>query len=297
MPAEQGLRPHHERGPDAPRHRPARRREQESVETVESRALHLPMQHLHLVPEHQELDVLLILSATSGSEEAADEEVQEREQHGAPSVEESACYRCRRPRIGEIEPFTLGPRAQFPPARWGPSARSAPRRTRSNRWRGAPRSRRRRRVSRCDLLGLEVHPVEDARADLVGANQVSRSVSACSTCLRTQERPSIVVSTTVLLLPEFLPDLVEDDAVVFSFNDPQPVVRTPRPRTLLGNLKLTEFVCTSGPPIEGGTGDRTPEDRSPCGSVTRRGPPAAPPPPRRLPRAQPGARRSGPRAP
>jgi hypothetical protein len=42
-----------------------------------------------------------------------------------------------------------------------------------------------------------------------------------------------VVSTTVLLLPEFLPDLVEDDAVVFSFNDLQPAVRTPRPRTLL----------------------------------------------------------------
>jgi len=42
-----------------------------------------------------------------------------------------------------------------------------------------------------------------------------------------------VVSTTVLLLPEFLPDLVEDDAVVLSFNDLQIVVRTPRPRTLL----------------------------------------------------------------
>jgi hypothetical protein len=42
-----------------------------------------------------------------------------------------------------------------------------------------------------------------------------------------------VVSTTVLLLPEFLPDLVEDDAVVLSFNDRQIVVRTPRPRTLL----------------------------------------------------------------
>jgi len=41
------------------------------------------------------------------------------------------------------------------------------------------------------------------------------------------------VSTTVLLLPEFLPDLVEDDAVVFSFNDLQAVLRTPRPRTLL----------------------------------------------------------------
>jgi hypothetical protein len=38
----------------------------------------------------------------------------------------------------------------------------------------------------------------------------------------------------VLLLPEFLEtDLVEDDAVVFSFNDLQIVVRTPRPRTLL----------------------------------------------------------------
>jgi len=34
-------------------------------------------QHLHLMPEHQELDVLLILQATSGSEEAADGEVQE----------------------------------------------------------------------------------------------------------------------------------------------------------------------------------------------------------------------------
>jgi len=43
-----------------------------------------------------------------------------------------------------------------------------------------------------------------------------------------------VASTTVLLLPEFLEtDLVEDDAVVFSFNDLQIVVRTPRPRTLL----------------------------------------------------------------
>jgi len=61
MPAEQGLRPHYERGPAAPRHRPARRRQEDPVETVESRALHLPLEHLHLVPEHQELDLLLIL--------------------------------------------------------------------------------------------------------------------------------------------------------------------------------------------------------------------------------------------
>src|SRR5664279_3808628 len=77
MPVQQGLRPHDERGPAASRHRPARRHQQDPVETVESRALHLPLQHLHLVPEHQELDVVLILSATSGSEEAADQEVQE----------------------------------------------------------------------------------------------------------------------------------------------------------------------------------------------------------------------------
>jgi hypothetical protein len=48
----------------------------------------------------------------------------------------------------------------------------------------------------------------------------NRSVSPSSTCLRTYERPSIVLSTTALLLPEFHQDLVEDDAVVF-FNDLQ----------------------------------------------------------------------------
>jgi signal transduction histidine kinase len=51
--------------------------------------------------------------------------------------------------------------------------------------------------------------------------------------LRNASTASIVGSTTALLLSEFLTDLVEDDAVVFSFNDPQVIVRTPRPRTLL----------------------------------------------------------------
>jgi hypothetical protein len=85
MPAEQGLGLHHERGPAAPRYRPARRRQQDPVETVASRALYLPLQHLVLVPEHQKLDVLLVWSATSGSKETADQEVHEREQRGAPS--------------------------------------------------------------------------------------------------------------------------------------------------------------------------------------------------------------------
>ena len=49
---------------------------------MKTRAFHLPLQHLDLVPEHQEFDVLLILWATSSSEETTDEEVQEREQHG-----------------------------------------------------------------------------------------------------------------------------------------------------------------------------------------------------------------------
>jgi hypothetical protein len=44
--------------------------------------------------------------------------------------------------------------------------------------------------------------------------------SALNSTRLTHERPSIVVSTTVLLLPEFRQDLVEDDAVVF-FNDLQ----------------------------------------------------------------------------
>ena len=44
-----------------------------------------PIDPDHLVPEHQELDVTRSLLATSGSEETADEEVDEREQHEAPS--------------------------------------------------------------------------------------------------------------------------------------------------------------------------------------------------------------------
>jgi hypothetical protein len=90
MPPEQGLGPHDERGPAAPRQRPARGRQQDPIETVESRALHLSLQHLHLMPEHEELDVLLLWPTTSGSEETADQEVQQREQHR------------------EIEPFTAG---------------------------------------------------------------------------------------------------------------------------------------------------------------------------------------------
>ena len=50
----------------------------------------------------------------------------------------------------------------------------------------------------------------------------------------------------MLLLPEFLPDLVEDDAVVFSFNDLQIVIRTPRPRTLLDEPTWQEYAGRPG---------------------------------------------------
>jgi hypothetical protein len=62
-----------------------------------------------------------------------------------------------------------------------------------------------------------------------------------------------VVSTTVLLLPEFLPDLVEDDAVVLSFNDRQIVVRTPRPRTLLVSFLLRIIILPGASCEETGT--------------------------------------------
>lgn len=69
-------------------------------------------------------------------------------------------------------------------------------------------------------------------------------MSAPSSCLRNASTASIVGSTTALLLSEFLTDLVEDDAVVFSFNDLQVIVRTPLGRTLLAHGRLVAQLCT-----------------------------------------------------
>jgi hypothetical protein len=71
--------------PLASGHRLARRRQQEPVETAKTGALHLPPQHPHLVWKHQELDLPSLIWALPGSEDAATEEVDEREQHGSPS--------------------------------------------------------------------------------------------------------------------------------------------------------------------------------------------------------------------
>jgi hypothetical protein len=57
VPAEEGLGPDNERRPLDSGHRLARRSQQEPVETAQTGALHLPQQHPHLVPKHQELDL------------------------------------------------------------------------------------------------------------------------------------------------------------------------------------------------------------------------------------------------
>jgi len=76
---------------------------------VESRAAgHLPLQHLQLVPEHQQLNLPPLVRASSGSDDAADQEVHEREQHGAPFGSRGAhATDVSEPGSGEIEPFRL----------------------------------------------------------------------------------------------------------------------------------------------------------------------------------------------
>jgi hypothetical protein len=44
------------------------------------------------MPEHEQLDVALVLRPTSRSEHAAKDQIEQGEQHGPPSrIEESAC--------------------------------------------------------------------------------------------------------------------------------------------------------------------------------------------------------------
>ena len=66
VPAEDSLGPYDERRPLASGHRLARRRQQEPVETAKTGALHLALQHPHLVSKPQELDLpSLICTASS----------------------------------------------------------------------------------------------------------------------------------------------------------------------------------------------------------------------------------------
>ena len=62
---------------------------------AQTRAFHMPLHHLHLVPEHQELDVLLILQATSAPSRRATRKYTSESSTELLPVEESACYRWR----------------------------------------------------------------------------------------------------------------------------------------------------------------------------------------------------------
>ncbi len=58
--------------------------------------------------EYEEFVLPSLIVASPGSEDPANEEVEEREQHGSPSIEESPCYRrLRDRRIADSEPFKV----------------------------------------------------------------------------------------------------------------------------------------------------------------------------------------------
>src|SRR2546427_4487663 len=67
VPAEQGLGPDDERRPSGSRHRPARRRQQDPVETAQAGGLPPPPQHLHPVSEPQEASLTPPTWASPGS--------------------------------------------------------------------------------------------------------------------------------------------------------------------------------------------------------------------------------------
>ena len=45
----------------------------------------MSLQDPHLMPKHQQFDVAFVLRPTSGSEHSAQDQIEEREQHGSPS--------------------------------------------------------------------------------------------------------------------------------------------------------------------------------------------------------------------
>jgi type I restriction-modification system DNA methylase subunit len=59
------------------------------------------------VPEHEKLDLPPLIWASSGSEDAADEEIREREQHGAPFRSRKGHATDVANPFGEFEPFRL----------------------------------------------------------------------------------------------------------------------------------------------------------------------------------------------
>ena len=61
------------------------RGEQQSIRAPERRPLHLPAQDLDLMAKHEQFDVAFVLRVLARPDQATQEEVENREQHGSPS--------------------------------------------------------------------------------------------------------------------------------------------------------------------------------------------------------------------
>jgi hypothetical protein len=88
VPAEQRLRLDDERGPPRSGKPPARRGQEQPVRPLEAGPLYLSTQDFHLVAEHEQFDISVVHRAMSGAQRAADEVVDERQQHVTPSSRE-----------------------------------------------------------------------------------------------------------------------------------------------------------------------------------------------------------------
>src|SRR5207237_10382552 len=90
LPADQLPVPPQERFQSDDEHRPQRsgqaptgRDEQEPVRAMKGRPLHLSAQHLDLMPEHEQFDVAVLACRVTSAQEAAWEEVWDRELNGS----------------------------------------------------------------------------------------------------------------------------------------------------------------------------------------------------------------------
>src|SRR6185437_6488266 len=92
VPRQQGLRPHREGVPGTARQHPAKRCQQQTVVWLKPRPLDLAAKDRELVAEHENLQILLAVSATDQDdqlEQTADNEVEGRQKQRRPPADET----------------------------------------------------------------------------------------------------------------------------------------------------------------------------------------------------------------
>ena len=90
MPTQHRRRTHDPSPPQTPRQQPTQRRDQQPILRLQPRTTDLPPQHHHLVPQHQQLDVLRGLTTTAQHNQAQPgphEGVHDRQQHRSDHAE------------------------------------------------------------------------------------------------------------------------------------------------------------------------------------------------------------------